>query len=174
MEGPKPLLLSEKDIARVHRWVRDFLPAEFDRESVAQNIILKAWMKEVPHVSKDYVRHKCIDAWRLLKRERRRNEEAARVGATRTGNMVTTPQPGGSSKSERALDAAGSGEDEMDRKLLVEEAVGQITHFERRLVWLKYWKGKTLEEIADETTLRREQVQQALRIALYKMRVHLT
>jgi hypothetical protein len=174
MEGPKPFLLSEKDIARVHKWVREYLPAEHDREFVADTIILKAWMKEVPHVSKDYVRKKCIDAWRMLKRERRRNEEAARVGALRTGAMVISPQPGGGSKSGKTSDAKGSEQDDMDRKLLVEEAVGELTHFERRLIWLKYWKGNTLEEIAADTTLRREQVQQAIRIALYKMRVHLT
>jgi DNA-directed RNA polymerase specialized sigma24 family protein len=174
MEGQKPLLLSKKDQQRVHRWVRQFLPAEYDREFVADTIILNAWQKEVIHVSKEFVRKKCISAWRSLKRERKRNEEAARVGATRSSAMVVQPQPGGSSKSEVPVGAEGSGEDEVDRKQLVEQAVGCLSPFERRLVWMKYYDSQTLDEIAGNVRLRREQVQQALKIAIYKMRVHLT
>ena len=174
MDGPKPLLLSEKDISRIHKWVRQFTAVELDRDDIAANIILNAWMKEVPHVSKEYVRHKCIDAGRRLKRERRRNEEAARVGATRTTVMVMTPQPGGGSKGERMSNSEGGDQPQVDRKMLVEEAVGKLSPFERRLIWLRYYDDQTLEDIAKDTTLRREQVQQALRVAIYKMKVHLT
>jgi RNA polymerase sigma factor (sigma-70 family) len=147
---------------------------DYDREFVADTIILNAWLKEIPHVSKEFVRKKCISAWRTMKRERKRNEEATRVGATRSSTMVIQPQPGGASKASSAPNAEAGEQEEVDRKMLVEEAVGCLSPFERRLIWMRYYDSQTLEEIAGNVTLRREQVQQALKIALYKMRVHLT
>lgn len=172
--GQKPLLLSQQDIARVHRWVREFLPAEYDREFVADTIILNAWQKEIPHVSKQFVRKKCISAWRSMKRERKRNEEAARVGATRSSVMVTEPQPGGTSQPKQDFNAEEGGEIQAERKMLIEEAVGCLDPFDRRLIWMRYFNNQTLEEMAGDLPLRRDQIQQRIRIALYKMRVHLT
>jgi len=63
---------------------------------------------------------------------------------------------------------------EVERKILIEEATGKLSPFERRLVWMKYYDGQTLDEIAANVTLRRDQVQSALKVAIYKMRVHLS
>ena len=174
MEGPnKPLLLSQEEIDRIHRWVRQYLPPEYDREFVADSVILKAWMKEVPHVSREVVRRFCISAWRSRQRERRRNEEFVRVGATRTGAMMNKSIPGGSKSGERNHDTEVGDQLKQERKMLVEEAVGCLNEFERKLIWMRYYDGQKLEEIASNTTLTREQVQRALQVAIFKMKVHL-
>ncbi len=167
-ELPKPLLLSDEEVARIHGWVKQFLPASYDRAFIADTIILNAWMKEIPHVSREYVRNKCISAWRSLKRERRGNEEATRSGSVRTTNMVTSQTGVGGDNLETSEHA------EVERKILIEEATGKLSPFERRLIWMKYYDGQTLDEIAANVTLRRDQVQAALKVAIYKMRVHLT
>jgi RNA polymerase sigma factor (sigma-70 family) len=161
MEEPKPLMLSAEERARIQTWVNAFLPPEYDREFIADTIILSAWTKEVPHVSKRYVRNKCISARRQMKRERKLNEEAARVGGMRSKPMLVP----GTEKPEQ---------EESDREMLVEEAVGKLTPLERRLIWMRYWDGQTLAEIAEQVRLNEEGIRQALDVALYKMRVHLT
>ncbi len=168
MEGnePKPLLLTDGDMRRVHKWVDQFLPAEYDRDFIADTIILNAWLKEVPHVSRDYVRNKCISAWRSLRRERSRNEKAAKDGATKTDAMSGYYTTGPKDLSEQ---------DKQDHKILIDEATQAVlTPFERRLIWMRYYNGQTLEEISEKVTLRRDQVSKAIEVALYKMRVHLT
>lgn len=172
--GPKPLLLSAAEINRIRRWVEQYLPPEYDREFIVDTIVLNAWMKDVPHVSRKYVHQKCITAWRALRRERRHNEEAARLGAMKTTSMVVSPQPGGSSRGEHQVETTMSSQSVAERKDLVQEAVGKLSPFERRLVWMRYYDDETIEEIANNVTLRRDQVRQALKVAIYKMRVHLT
>lgn len=82
---------------------------------------------------------------------------------------MVTPQSGvGGDDSEASQNA------EVERKILIEEATGKLSPFERRLVWMKYYDGQTLDEIAHNVRLRREEVQNALKVAIYKMRVHLT
>lgn len=164
MEPPKPLLLSKEEMARIHEWVRQYLPSNYDRAYIADTIILHAWLKEIPHVSKEYVRHKCISAWRTLKRERLRNESAAKEGQVKTDR---------SSESVTPLDK--NEQDIAERKILINEATQAVlSPFERRLIWMRYYDSQTLEEISENVTLRRDQVQAAIQVALYKMRIHLT
>lgn len=88
---------------------------------------------------------------------------------------ATTPQPGGSSRVDRPLNTEVGGQEEAERKMLVEEATQAVLNpFERRLVWMRYYDDQTLEEISEKTTLRRDQVSKAIEVAIYKMRVHLT
>lgn len=148
----RPFTLTDTETSRVHRLVGMYLPSEYDREYVADTIILHSWLRGVDHISHDYVRHKCISAWRQMQRERRKNEESLRLTPKETPNE----------------------EEFVDRKVLVEEAVGCLSTFERKLIWMRYYDGQKLEEIAEMVTLRRDEIQQALKIALYKMRVHLT
>lgn len=167
MEDPKPLLLTDGEMRRVHRWVVEYLPPEYDREFVADTIILNAWMKQIPHVSKEYVRNKCISAWRALQRERKRNKKAAKDGATRLDSMTNER----STTSPKTL----SEQDKQEHKMLIQEATQAVlSPFERRLIWMRYYDDQTLEEISEKVTLRRDQVSKAIEVALYKMRVHLT
>ena len=76
--------------------------------------------------------------------------------------------------AETSSDDERSERNKHDRKMLVEEAVGKLTPFERRLIWMRFYDGQTLEEIAENVTLRREQVQASIKVALYKMRVHIS
>jgi len=164
MEPPKPLLLSKEEMASIHGWVRQYLPSNYDRAYIADTIILNAWLKEIPHVSREYVRHKCISAWRTLKRERLRNESAAKEGQVKTDR---------SSESVTPLDK--NEQDIAERKILINEATQAVlSPFERRLIWMRYYDSQTLEEISENVTLRRDQVQAAIQVALYKMRIHLT
>lgn len=174
---PKPLLLTPEEITRIRNWVDMFLPVEYDREFVADTIIMHAWIKDIPHVSRDYVRHKCISAWRSLRRERKRNEKAVREGATRTTNMITTPTTGGSSpRGERnPMEMTEGDQAQTERKMLVEEAVarGKLSPLERRLIWMRFYDGQTLEEIASSVPMGRNGVSQAIEVALYKMKIHI-
>lgn len=164
MDEPKPLLLSGEDMARIRGWVNQYLPVGYDRDFIADTIILNAWQKDVPHVSRAYVKKKCISAWRALKRERVRNE-----GFIRTHNMVIQPRG-----DELPSTAQKSDEDVIDNKQVVETATGVLTPFERRLIWMRYYNCQTIIEIAEDVTLRRDLVSKAIEVALYKMRVHLT
>lgn len=163
-QEPKPLTLSHEEIQRIHRLVAQYLPPDYDREFVADTIILHAWMKDVPHVSREYIRNKCISAWRTMKRERRRNKEVTILGTRATAHEQT----------EQPLEEDPGGQVHAERKMLVEEAVGKLNNLERRLIWMRFYDSQTLDEIAEKTSLRREQVQASLKVAIYKMRVHLT
>ena len=164
MEPPKPLLLSKDEMARIHGWVRQYLPSTYDREYIADTIILNAWLKQIPHVSKEYVRHKCISAWRTLKRERSRNKKATLEGRVRTDKSVDAHVP--LEKNEQDI---------AERKMLINEATQAVlSPFERRIIWMRFYDSQSLEEIAGNVTLRRDQVQAAIQVALYKMRIHLT
>ena len=70
----RPFTLSDEEIRRVSRLVNQFLTPEYDREYIADTIVLNAWLRDVPHISREYVKHKCISAWRKMKREKERNE----------------------------------------------------------------------------------------------------
>lgn len=180
----KPLLLSEQDIQRVHNIVQRTLPSEYDHEFIADTIILNAWMKDVPVITWDFIRKKCISAWRQKSREQRRNEGAYRSGMTVGAEMISrSAQEGdrrtGVSKREISNRSRAENTERMEqvaaeRKMLVEDAVGALNSFERKIVWMRYYDDQTLQEIASRTTLRREQVQRALEVAIYKMRVHIT
>ena len=157
-QSSKPLLLTQDEMARIHHWVNNFLPPYYDRDYIADTIILNAWMKQIPHVSREYVRNKCISAWRVSKRERQKNENATRLGRTDT-------------IEHRQED---EGIETVNRKILVQEAVGKLTPFERRIIWMRFYDDQTLEEIASQVTLRRDQVLSAIKVAVYKMRAFLT
>ncbi len=164
MEPPKPLLLSSQEQERIRRWVYQYLPVTYDRDYIADTIILNAWLKEIPHVSKEYVRHKCISAWRTLKRERSRNENAAKQGRVNTDQSVHSTGP--PEKNEQ---------DVLERKTLINEATQAVlSPFERRLIWMRYYDSQSLQEISGNVNLRRDQVQGAIQVALYKMRIFLT
>ncbi len=164
MEPPRPLLLSMEEMARIRKWVYSYLPATYDRDFITDTIILNAWLKEIPHVSREYVRHKCISAWRAFKRERARNERATAEGRVRTDRTADTPAP-----------LEQNEQDVVERKILVDEATRAVlSPFERRLIWMRYYDTQSLEEISEKVTLRRDQVQAAIQVALYKMRIHLT
>ena len=164
MEPPKPLLLSTQEQARIHGWVQQYLPPTYDREFIADTIILNAWLKEIPHVSREYVRNKCISAWRTLNRERTRNEMAALEGRVRTDRSMASSAP--LEKNEQDIS---------ERKMLINEATQAVlSPFERRLIWMRYYDSQSLEEISGRVKLRRDQVQSAIQVALYKMRIHLT
>lgn len=151
----KPLLASE--IRRIRFAVDDVLPSEYDREFIADTIVVDAWLKGVKHVSYQYIRNKCISAFRQLQRERERNKQFARMIPYRnSGGPDTKPV------------------ETTHRKILVEEAVSCLSPYERRLIWMRFYDGQTLEEIAINVGSRRENVQRALKVAIYKMRVHLT
>lgn len=174
---PGPYLLSKSDTNRVHRVVAKNLPPRFDREFIADTIILDAWLKSVPHISNKYIRDKCISAWRREERERRANEGAVRCGLTRTNTMIMSPNEGTpTTETPAAPSAAEDAVNQLsaERAMLVEQAVGKLNPFERKLIWMKFYDGQTLEQIAKRTTLRRDQVQRALKVAIYKMRVHLS
>ena len=166
---PRPLLLSDLEMIRIHKWVAQYLPPYYDRDYLADTIILNAWLKQIPHVSKEYVRHKCISAWRTLRREVSRNERASKEGRVRGSS---TEDSMGSSRSQTKLSRGPV--EVAERKMLVEEAVGQLSPFERRLIWMRFYDDQTQEEIAVKVKLRRDQVSKALEVAIYKMRVHLT
>ncbi len=175
---PKPLLLTPEEIIRIRNWVDQYLPVEYDREFLADTIIMHAWIKDIPHVSRDYVRNKCISAWRTLRRERRRNEEAVKEGATRTTNMISTQGPAGDSSTSHMFQVShdsDSDQAQVERKMLVEEAVakGKLSPLERRLIWMRYYDGQTLEEIASSVPMGRNGVSQAIEVAIYKMKVHI-
>lgn len=164
MEPPKPLLLSSKEISRIHSWVHQYLPPTYDRAYIADTIILNSWLKDIPHVSREYVRNKCISAWRSFKRERSRNEKAAAEGCVKTDRSIDKARP--LEKNEQ---------DVAERKMLIEEATQAVlSPFERRLIWMRFYDSQSLEEISEKVTLRRDQVQAAIQVALYKMRIHLT
>lgn len=174
---PKPLILTDSDIIRVNTLVRRYLPPELDREFVADSIILEAWLKDVPHISNTHIKYRCISAWRKHQSEVKHNEGALRAGLTRSTSTAMimkpdtvqpTPQQG------KFDDESSSDQATIERKILVEQAVGKLTPFERRLIWMRYYDDQTLEEIVSRVPLKREQVQQALKVALYKMRVHLS
>ena len=83
---------------------------------------------------------------------------------------MSTPQDGvGGGDSVETTGQAKS-----DRKMLIEEVVGKLSPFERRLIWMRFYDDQTLEEISHNVKLRREQIQAALKVAIYKMRVHLS
>lgn len=175
----KPLQLSKEQILRIRSLVKFFLPPEADRDFVADTIILHAWMKDIPNVSRTYIRHKCINALRSLQRERKHNEQAFRAGCqpgTESAMLFesTKKTPFKSVWPPRTKPPSEDESEFIERKDLVQEAVGQLTPLERHLIWMRYYDDQTLEEIAGQTTLRRDQIQQALKVALYKMRVHMT
>ena len=150
-------LLSRSEVRRIHRAVDDILSSEYDREFISDTIVVDAWIKGIEHVSYKYIRNKCISAFRQLQRERDRNKNFARMIPYRDlGGTDTKPV------------------ETIDRKILVEEAVSCLGPYERRLVWMKFYSGQTLEEIAESVESRREDVQRVLKVAVYKMRVHLT
>lgn len=150
MEAPPLPPIPDEQVERVHRLVRHFLPPEYDRDFIATEILLHAWQHNVPLISVGYVRYKCIDAWRSREAEKMRNE-----------GYVHEPSP-------RSLTDSV---DEMERKLLVEEIICHLTPLERKLIWMKFWKGMTLEEIAEETGVGRQEVQMKIQVALYTMKL---
>ena len=166
MEPPKPSqLLSNDEMARIRGWVHQYLPSFYDRDFIADTIIFNAYLKQVPHVSRQYVRHKCISAWRTLRRESTRNERAFREGRVRgdhighTKNNVKNRGP----------------EEEIERKILINETTKAVlTPFERKLIWMRFYNDQSLEEISENVKIQRARVQAAIQVALYKMRIHLT
>jgi len=148
-------VVSQEERNRVHRLVCTFLPPSFDRDFITDTIILHSWEAGVESVSRSYVRHKCISEWRHQKREERRNEEMVHVLY-----ILRTEPPKASTPIEL--------------KTTVEKAVKALSPIERRIIWLRFYAGKTLEETSAETGLKRETVQQLLKNSLYKMRVELT
>ncbi len=157
----RPLLISQEEQDRVHIWVAQILPSHYDREFIADTIILNSWLKQVPHISREYVRNKCISAWRTLKREQMRNENASRLKSHKHGAGPAVSHDRGP-------------EEMSDHKSLIQEAVGPLSNFERRLIWMRYFDDQTMEEISGRVKLRRDQVSKAIDVAIYKMRVHLT
>ena len=156
-DPPKLEPLPSDEIERITLTVNRYLPAEFDREFIVDTIIVDAFLKSIAHVSTQYIRHKCISAWRQRERERLRNKELSLI---RPQQMSSSPE----------LNPA----EFVSRKILVDEVVGCLSAYERKLVWMKFWKSQTLEEIAHNIGTRRENVQRDLKVALYKMRLHLT
>lgn len=145
----------------MHLWVAQILPPQYDREFIADTIILNSWLKQIPHISREYVRNKCISAWRTLRREQMRNENASRVKTHKHGVGVNVSPDRGP-------------EEISDHKSIIQEAVGSLSNFERRLIWMRYFDDQKLEEIAGRVKMRRDQVSKALDVAIYKMRVHMT
>jgi RNA polymerase sigma factor (sigma-70 family) len=148
--------LSNEERERIGRLVQQFLPPGFDREFIADTIIVQAWEKGVPHISREHVRHVCIDAWRKSERERLGRERLTEINKV----LNRFQQPAS---------------DEVDDKELIEQVLkGCLFPTERKLIWMKYWDGQTLEEIAENTGLTRNQVQQRLKVAIYKMQIEVS
>lgn len=145
------------EIKRIQQTVESHLPAEFDREFIADTIIVDAWLKGVLHVSHRYIHNKCISAWRQREQERSRNRELSMIA------MQNVP----SSPETQPAEFAG-------QKILVDEIISCLSSYERKLVWYRFWGGQTLEEIAVSVDSSRERVQRELKVALYKMRLYLT
>jgi len=155
----QPFILPDEQVQRVHQIVCQILPPQYDREFIADTIILHAWMNGLDMISKQYIRHKCISAWRQHKREKRRNEEAGHIMRIRHR------------KSEISEDS----EEHIDLKLMVDDIVQRcLSPFERRLVWMKYYDSQTLDEMSEGVRMSIKDIQRALQVALYKMRMELT
>lgn len=140
---------------RVYRLVCSFLPPSFDREFITDTIILQSWEKGIDHPSSTFIHHKCISAWRRRQREERRNEEFISVAIP---VREDDPKEG----------------KEIEDKSTIERAVSILTPLERKLIWMRFYDNQTLEEISLNAEMKREEVQRALKAALYKMRVELT
>jgi len=148
-------ILSEKEQKKVRALVNFFLPGGYDREFLADSIIIHAWETETEHISREYVRFKCITAWRKMQKERHKNEAKTEL------DSVTKTRP-------------LSPEEQVVLKDLIHGTIMKLSSIERRLVWLRFFAELTLDEIVDQTGLGKSQVQKILMTALYRMRIDLT
>ena len=149
----QPMLLSETECNKVRRSVMVLLAQDFDRDLLADQIITTAWEKRLDRVSFRYIKHKCISLYRQRESEQNRNMNFMYVQSKRTDDFEFR---------------------ELENEATVESAVKCLDSQERKLVWLKFWKSLTLDEISKEEGLSRESIQKKLKVALYKMRIELS
>lgn len=146
-------ILSDAEINKVRKTVMVLLSSEYDRDLLSDQIITTAWEKGIEHVSGGFIRNKCISKWRERTREQVRNENFAYVQSKRDNNFELQ---------------------ETEQKATVEVAVKCLSSFERKLIWLRFYKNLTLEQIAKEVGMPRERIQKTIKVSLYKMRIELT
>jgi DNA-directed RNA polymerase specialized sigma24 family protein len=128
----------------------------YDREYIADTIILQAWERGLDKVSRRHIHYKCIDVWRRSERERKAIEGSAIMISMQTN------------------------QDNSDHTKIVEDKtlIDQITKSclypsERKLIWMRFYNYQTIEEISANIGLPPKEVSKRLDVALYKMRVEL-
>lgn len=140
-------MLTETNLTLVRRVVHRTLPPSCDRESVIQDIVCEAITRNLPCVNALHVRRRCIDVIRKIKREKRALESFCHA-QKRTTEFLST--------------------------LVNEDMINHLTEVlsvkERKVIWYRFYRDLTIEEVAKLTELSREQVSTHLREALYKMR----
>lgn len=139
-------MLTEENIALVRRVVHRTLPQSCDRESIVQDIICEAIAKKLPRVNTIHVRRRCIDVIRRVKREARALERFCRA-QTMTTEFLST----------------------LVNEDMINHLTAVLTVKERKVIWYRFYRDLTIEEVSKVTELPREQVSTHLREALYKM-----
>lgn len=150
MSQPDELPLSPEEIRRIRRLVNFRLGPEYDRELIADDIILDALTNDIKHTPKGYIFKKCATAYQERKRELEVNKKSLEFHQAESLSV----------KSDKEIQAL---------KDVVDKLTKVLDQDEQRVIWMKYWMDLTLEEICKEMKMRRERVQSIIRIALFKM-----
>lgn len=131
-------------INSVIRTVRGFVPRHYDYEGLALDILFESWSNGVPVPSRDFIRNRCYDQLRREKNEL---------------TCATVPEP------EPPDDSAPT------RNALVGSLMMTLSPEERKVIWHRFYAGRSLADCATALRIPVEMVRQILEASLYKMRM---
>lgn len=131
------------DLARVLRIVKYLLSPQFDRESIASDILVESWTNGLPEPSYTFIRQRCINCIRSRAQEQRAMRD-------------TTLHPPESTEDTPRPD--------------ITQLTSVLDNRERQVIAYRFWLSLTIAEIAERLNCGTTQVQTIIAGALHKMR----
>jgi len=135
---------------RVLRTVRSILPAHFDTESIAMDILIESWSKNVPDPAYSFIRHRCLDAARNLRREHEVLTEAAEI-------LRTDSSPGDSIPAD-------------DCDMMLNYLTAVLDSQEKQAIFYRFYLDLSTVDISLRMSTNAPRVRELLASAIYKMK----
>lgn len=133
-----------QELSRIIKIVQKHLPPSYDRESIAMDIMVESIMNNTPSPSPTFIRNRCVDAYR-----RRTAEQKA----------LTKVRPPSTENHAMAV----------ERRDSVERLTRTLSHYERRVIYLRFYEDMTIQEIAKELSIAPKRVSELLMLASVRL-----
>lgn len=140
--------METKDIERVIKIARRFLPPKLDVENIALDVLIESWQNGVEQPSVSFIRNRCYDAMRKDKLDLKIKETFVQTHSEETA---------GDQQSVEESD-------------LMTKLTSVLTTEQKKLIWYRFYQELSLKQIGEKIGLSPNCVSEIIKEALFRMR----